>query len=141
MCIRDRLGAGRWPTASAVVADIARLALGTYQRDFAELAQFGEVPRVEVVPLEEVRTRYYFRLSCADRAGVLAQVAGVLGRHDISIASCIQQDQAVPGEEHVPVVFMTHEALEGALQDALGEISKLDCIEGRKTRMMRVQEI
>jgi len=135
------LGAGRWPTASAVVADIARLALGTYQRDFADLAQFGDVPRVQVVPLEEVRTRYYFRLSCADRAGVLAQVAGVLGRHDISIASCIQQDQASPGGDYVPVVFMTHEAREGAMQDALAEINKLDCIEGRRTRMLRVQDI
>lgn len=85
--------------------------------------------------------RYYFRLSCADRAGVLAQVAGVLGRHNISIASCIQQDQAPPGQACVPVVFMTHEALEGPLQDALEQINGLDCIQGEKTRMLRVQDI
>jgi len=134
-------GAGRWPTASAVVADIARVALGTYQREFAELSQFGDVPRASLVPLHEARMRYYFRLSCADRAGVLAQVAGVLGSHNISIASCIQQDQAPPGEPYVPVVFMTHQAPEGPLQEALKEIDGLDCIQGGKTRMLRVQDI
>lgn len=135
------LGAGRWPTASAVVADVCRVALGTYRTDFAEMSQFDEVLRAVVKPLAELKMRYYFRLSCLDRPGVLAQTAGILGRHGISIASCIQQNQAPPGEEHVPVVFMTHEAREGSLRDALQEINRLDCIDGSKTRMLRVQDI
>jgi homoserine dehydrogenase len=135
------LGAGRWPTASAVVSDICRMALGTYQTEFARLPQFGDVPRVRLVPQDEVKMRYYFRLSCFDRPGVLAQVAGCLGRHNISIASCIQQDMARPGEDHVRVVFMTHEVCEGALRQALTEINKLDCIDGRRTCMIRVQDI
>jgi len=138
------MGAGRWPTASAVVADICRVALGTYGTDFAELPQFGEVPSATLAPLDEMRMRYYFRLSCQDEPGVLAQVAGILGRNKISIASCIQQDRAPEEEEHAqqaPVVFMTHEAQEGSLKRALREINQLSCIDGRRTRMLRVQEI
>ncbi len=135
------LGAGRWPTASAVVADICRIALGTYRSDFAELSQFGDVPRATILPAAQMEMRCYFRLSCLDQPGVLARVAGVLGDCRVSIASCIQQDVAPPGEEHVPVVFMTHEAPEGALTDALRKINRLDCIDGSRTRMFRVQDI
>lgn len=135
------LGAGRWPTASAVVGDICRTALGTYQTDFANMSQFGEVETADLMPAEKVRARYYFRLSCADQPGVLAQVAGILGQHDISIASCIQQDQTPDAQGRVPVVFMTHEACEGAMQSALSDINELETVSGRETRMLRVQEI
>ena len=134
-------GAGRWPTASAVVGDVCRLALGTYQQEFARLTAFGEVESADVIPLEQIRARYYFRLSCLDRPGVLAGVAGVLGNHGISIASCIQQGEGSEEQQFVPVVFMTHRAKEGALQKALSEINEIDCIDGEKTRMLRVQEI
>jgi len=135
------LGAGRWPTASAVVADVCRIALGTYNREFAALSQFGDVPRADVLPLRDLRMRYYFRLSCKDQPGVLAQVAGILARHNISISSVIQQDVAASEAGHVPVVFMTHEAQEGELQGALSEINRLEAIEGCQTRMLRVQAI
>ncbi|MFW6457278.1 MAG: homoserine dehydrogenase, partial [Planctomycetota bacterium] len=59
------LGAGRWPTASAVVGDICQLALGTYQREFARLRQFGDVGNAELRSSHEITARYYFRLSCA----------------------------------------------------------------------------
>ena len=135
------LGAGRWPTASAVVADIWRVALGTYRVDFAALRQFGEVPPAPLVPFENVRARYYFRLSCLDQPGVLAQVAGVLGQQKMSIASCIQQELPAAGQRHVPVVFMTHRAREGAVRKALERINQLECIDGSETRMLRVQDI
>ena len=135
------LGAGRNPTASAVVADIYRVALGTYGQTFRTLNRFGELPDAAMVPFEDVMTRYYFRLGCLDRPGVLAQVAGIMGEEDISISSCIQQDLPAEGEEHVPVVFMTHKAREGDVQQALRRINKLECIDGSRTHMLRVQDI
>jgi len=134
-------GAGRWPTAGAVIADICQVALGTCRTSFAELSQFGDVPVARLRPFEEVHTRYYIRLSCLDRPGVLAQVAGILGGEKISIASCRQQDVAARGDKHVPVVFMTHRAREGAVRTALGQINRLDCIDGAETRMIRVEDI
>ncbi len=134
-------GAGRMPTSSAVVADIARLALGTYRTDFARLAQFGDVPDAKLVPFGEVQTRYYFRLDCLDRPGVLAQVAGILAEEDISIASVRQQEVAAEGGQFVPVVFMTHRACQAAMRRALERINRLEVIEGGKTRMLRVEDI
>jgi homoserine dehydrogenase len=134
-------GAGRWPTASAVVADISRLALGTYQLEFSSMAQFGGVAEAALVPQDQVRMRYYFRLSCLDRPGVLARVAGILGQYNISIDSCIQKGKASEEKAHVPVVFMTHMAREGDLTQALQSINELECIAGSRTRMLRVQDI
>jgi homoserine dehydrogenase len=134
-------GAGREPTAGAVVADVARVALGTYPAEFAALAQFGDVPPADLLAAGEVQRRYYFRLDCLDRPGVLARVAGILGEEDISIASVVQQETAAPGEELVPVVFMTHEAREEALLRALERINRLDVVRGETTRMLRVEDI
>lgn len=134
-------GAGRLPTSSAVAADIARVALGTYGRDFAAMAQFGDVPEAALVHPEEIETRYYFRLDCLDRPGVLAQVAGIVGEEGISIASVRQQEVAADGQQHVPVVFMTHLAHEGAMRRALERINRLDVIRGESTRLLRVEDI
>lgn len=135
------LGAGRMPTSSAVIADIARIALGTYRTDFAALSPFGDVPDAHLVPFGEVETRHYFRLDCADRPGVLAKVANILGEENISIASVRQQEAAAPGEDVVPVVFMTYRAKEGAVARALDRINQLDVVRGERTRMLRVEDI
>ncbi len=134
-------GAGRLPTSSAVVADVARVALGTYGKEFGSLSQFGDVPEAQQVPFGKVRIRYYFRLDCLDRPGVLARVAGILGEEDISIASVRQHEVAAEGREFVPVVFMTHLAQEAALRRALDRINRLDVIRGENTRMLRVADI
>ncbi len=134
-------GAGREPTAAAVVADIARLALGTYQASFAALGQFGQVVAADAVPIEQIATRYYFRLDCADRPGVLAQVAGILGEEDISIASVRQQEACPSDQATVPVVFMTHQAPNGAMRRALDRINRLGTVRAGSTRMIRVEDI
>jgi homoserine dehydrogenase len=134
-------GAGRWATASAVVADICQVALGTYGEQFAQMSQFGDVPPADMKDFKSISTRYYLRLSCQDRPGVLAQVAGVLGDEQISIASCRQVALPEGDQQHVPVVFMTHKAQEGAMQRAIGRINNLEAIEARQTRMIRVEDI
>ena len=134
-------GAGRLPTTSAVLADIVRVALGVYGMQFAALSQFGDVPDASLVPMGHVETRYYFRLDCRDRPGVLAKVAGILGEEDISIASVRQQELASPGEKFVPVVFMTHPAREASLKKALERINAVDVVRGDRTRMLRVEDV
>ncbi len=134
-------GAGRMPTGSAVVADIARMALGTYQVDFAELAQFGPVPDATLVPFGDTETRYYLRLNCLDQPGVLAHVAGILAEEGISIASVRQHEVAARKQDFVPVVFMTHQAREADLRKALRAINRLDVIQGARTRMLRVEDV
>ena len=134
-------GAGREPTASAVVADIARVAMGTYGEQFATLSQFGDVPDAKLVPHGEMTMRYYFRLDCQDQPGILGSVAGILGQEAISIASVHQHEVAEKSGEHVPVVFMTHEAREAAMERALRAINELDGVRGKHTRLLRVEDI
>jgi homoserine dehydrogenase len=134
-------GAGRMPTTSAVLSDIARVALGTYQTDFAAISSFGDVPDAQLMPFGDLETRYYFRLHCVDRPGVLAKVAGVLGEEGISIASLRQHEVAVAEGDLVPVVFMTHQAREAAFARALARINRLDAVRGDATHALRVADI
>jgi len=71
-----------------------------------------------------------------DRPGVLSQVAGILGQHNISIASVLQKGRAAA--EAVPVVMMTHEAREADMRHALAAIDKLPVVAG-KTVSIRVE--
>jgi homoserine dehydrogenase len=83
-----------------------------------------------------VRTCYYLRVMAQDRPGVLSRITGVLGEHDISIASMIQKGRG--GREAVAVVMMTHEAREGDMRRALGLIDRLPDV-AAPTTMIRVE--
>jgi homoserine dehydrogenase len=124
-------GAGSLPTASAVVADIMDVVLGRAALTFRAMnlwSSGSESPRL--VANDRVRSRYYIRFTIADRPGVIAAIAAVLGHHGISIASLIQHD---PGDDTspdapVPLVMMTHMAVEAHLLTALREIDRLDVV-------------
>jgi homoserine dehydrogenase len=123
-------GAGAGPTASAVVADVIDLA----QRIVAgairpTVATYDESIRVR--DMAEVHSRYYLRLVAADRPGVIAQIAGVFGARQISLASVIQKEDVhhVGGDRHAEIVFMTHQAHEASVQRALAEIRQLDVVD------------
>jgi homoserine dehydrogenase len=63
-----------------------------------------------------------------DRPGVLGNIASILGRHGISIATVIQKGRSAAAT--VPVVIRTHEARERNLQAALGRIARLAGVQG-----------
>src|SRR6266498_6090941 len=112
-------GAGQLPTASAIWSDTLEIA-----RRVAHgiPAMEGDLPSISERPLplrrmEDIRSSYYLRVMAMDRPGVLAQVAGILGRHDISLVSVLQKERA--HGEAVPVVMMTHEARERDMRAAL----------------------
>jgi len=135
-------GAGRYPTASAVVADIARVAMGTYQTEFADLAQFGSVPDAQLVPFGQMQMRYYLRLHCHDEPGAMAMAAQTLADEGISIASVRQHEPSpTDASEYVPVIFMTHVAEEAAMRRALAKINEHASICAERTRMLRVADI
>jgi homoserine dehydrogenase len=86
--------------------------------------------------MDEIRCAYYLRVMAMDRPGVLAQVAGILGQHEISLLSVLQKGRA--HGEAVPVVMMTHEARERDMRAALAGIDKLPVVAARTT-MIRVE--
>jgi len=122
-------GAGRLPTASAVIGDIMEAAAGKGGcSDW--LLKNKALP---VLGASDVSIRCYLRLSLKDQPDVIAQVAHVLGKNKISIASMIQKEQNAG--EQVPVVFLTHKALEKDYAAAMEEIERLDVVDGKPVRM------
>ena len=96
-------------------------------------------------PLEDVHTRYYLRLVAADRPGVIAAIANILGELRISLASVIQKEE-VPAagrdrdsEKYAEIVFMTHEAHEAAVQQARRAIAELPSV-ARIGSVIRVED-
>jgi Homoserine dehydrogenase len=128
-------GAGECPTASAIVGDVIDLS-----RDFSCRSErlsrsfINPAHRIAVTPVSKISNRFYLRLFTLDRPGVLAQIASVLGKKGISIASVIQPEIQTQGD-YVPIVILTHEALEQAMAEALQEITGFDCIQKNYLRL------
>ncbi|MBT7304477.1 MAG: homoserine dehydrogenase [Victivallales bacterium] len=116
-------GAGREATASAVVADIVDVARNMKSDSHWRVPAFRPHDGFKrIVPMSEVTTRYYIRLQALDQPGVLALVTGILGKHQISIASVTQKEVDQPA---VPMVILTHQATEAEMKAALEEIGAL----------------
>ncbi len=118
-------GAGQDPTTSSVISDLAQAAIWHVSGGKA----FGFTPHGlygKCLPIEQVSSGYYLRLSVVDAPGVLAQVASVLGSHEIGISSVIQPE----GHEGdaVPLVLIIHDAPFDRMQTALDRIRTLACV-------------
>jgi homoserine dehydrogenase len=123
-------GAGPGPTASAVLADVMDLA----QRAGSGLTYLPALVNAEtrpVRPMSELRARYYVRLVAADRPGVIASVAGTFGELDVSLASVLQKEdvQLEAGARYAEIVFLTHEAREADVQEAIRRIGALPAVD------------
>jgi len=59
-----------------------------------------------------------------DQPGVIADVAGVLGQHGVSIKSVLQHGR--DPNEAVPVVMTTHETTEAVIRDVANALSALE---------------
>ncbi|NCO61139.1 MAG: homoserine dehydrogenase [Deltaproteobacteria bacterium CG_4_8_14_3_um_filter_51_11] len=134
------LGAGRRPTGSAVVSDIIEIArqircgAGRLMPPLAHVHAPGGALKLR--PIDQLRTEYYFRVSAVDRPGVLSKIAGVLGDHEISISSVIQKGRDLRG--FVPIVMVTHEALEMNVRKAMAVLDAMDVLTD-KIVMVRVE--
>lgn len=130
------LGAGERPTASAVCSDVIDTALGRTRITFDSLRLWS--PERETCPLatpEQILGRAYFRLHVKDRPGVLAEIAGTLGRQNISIASMLQSETAENGDGVADLMILTHKASEGALRTAAAELDRLAFVVGKTVRL------
>jgi homoserine dehydrogenase len=123
-------GAGMMPTASAVIndiADISRTFLAGSKRRTPILG-FPEknIKKAEILPMQDLKTRYYLRCFAQDHPGVLSKISGILGEESISIESVHQKGENANGT--VPIVMVTHSALEKNMLNAIKKLSLLDSI-------------
>ena len=125
-------GAGGQPTASAVLGDVVAVARNQFtgMRGPAQ-STYAMLP---VVPIGEALTRYYVALDVADRPGVLAPVAAVFGRHDVSI----QTVRMIGRGDDANLVIVTYTAPEAALAATMAELSAMDTVRAVNS-VMRVE--
>lgn len=128
-CMLTGAGAGAGPTAVSVVSDVVDVGRNLHS-DAA-----GRVPHrafreeslkdAKIRDLGERTGEYYMRFTVSDRPGVLAEIAGILGQHSVSIAHLVQDAPDDQVEASVEVVLLTHAAREGAVETALAQINRL----------------
>jgi homoserine dehydrogenase len=127
-------GAGMLPTAMSVVSDCIDIGRNIFARAAGAKRPAGAAmqPRA-MLPLDEVRSKYYLRFAVIDAPGVLGRLMTILGAHHVSIAQVVQDAGATP----VSVVVVTHEGREGDVRAALAEIDALPVVR-EPARLIRI---
>ncbi len=125
-------GAGARPTASAIVSDIADCAKQVQTEQV-----YKDLESIAAKKLINIHSRYYLRFSVIDRPGVLADISRILGRVKISISDVIQRERKAG--KVVPLILLTHEALEKDIRQAVEIINMLPVIK-QKTQVVRIEE-
>ena len=133
-------GAGREPTASAVIADLVDV-VRTLTTDrgnrVPHLAfQPDALADIPMLDMEEVETGYYLRLRADDRPGVMAEITRILADQEISIEAILQK-APLAGESTVPVIMLTHRVKERRMNEAIRRIEALGAISGNVARIRR----
>ncbi|MEW9547524.1 homoserine dehydrogenase [Nonomuraea sp. NPDC050783] len=125
-------GAGGAPTASAVLGDLVAVARnrlagtrGPEESTYADLA---------VHPMGETVTRCHVALDVADKPGVLARVADLFAKHDVSIQTVRQEGRG----DDAQLVIVTHRATDAALSATMEELRELDIVRAVAS-VMRVE--
>jgi len=116
-------GAGGEPTATAVVGDLVTVARNL----LAGSRGVGCTCFLErtIRPMSEMEGQYYILLRVEDRPGVLAEIASVFGRNEVSIKSVWQEGTGADAQ----LVFITHRAREGSFQQAVTELRDVRAVE------------
>ena len=129
-------GAGRMPTARAVLSDMLELAKELSVGQFRSVPSLAARHRGRVLPMDRLVSKYYLRFQVADRPGVLGNIAKILGRHHISILSVHQKESQE--SKSVPVVILTYGAFEENIRRAVRLIGNRKDVR-EKTQVIRVE--
>ena len=132
-------GAGQSSAASAVVSDLVDLTQGIKAGLFRPVLNIASDESVRKLrKIDEIDSRYYIRFMALDKPGVLAKIAGILAKANISIASVSQKEHA--RSKAVPIVMVIHEAREKNLREALNIIDKMNIIH-EKSVANRIEDV
>jgi homoserine dehydrogenase len=120
-------GAGGVETASAVLGDVVSILAGDAP---------VHATRVELEMVRDVNSSFYLHLEVADRPGVLAEIAGVLGSNGISVRSVVQRGLG----DDARLVMVMHECREGNFYTALEAIARLDFLRAAPRAIRVIEE-
>ena len=130
-------GAGGAATASSVCADLVDVARNPAGSGPALGIAAAALQAPNWVPVEDIASEWYVRLTASDRSGVMSDITQILAGRDISIESVIQKPPG-PGSDKVPVVLLTHVAPQSVMTGALNEITALEEVDA-DAALMRVE--
>ncbi|MFW6264213.1 MAG: homoserine dehydrogenase [Cyanobacteriota bacterium] len=120
-------GAGGGATASAVVSDLMNIvAMVKTSGAVNPLMKIPQHQASQLVPIQELVTRFYARIICVDRPGVIGNLGTCFGKHDVSLESIVQIDF---NHGIAEIVVVTHNVKEENFRKALAEIPQLEAIE------------
>jgi homoserine dehydrogenase len=131
-------GAGADATASSVIADIVDVSLNLKLNSVRRvLTTHNNHKHNRVIPIEEIESRYYIRLSVDDKPDVLAGITHVFGEADISIASIHQKEVH---SDKLPIILITHEVKEVNMNNTLEKMERLSYVHG-KPIVIRIEDL
>ena len=132
-------GAGQLPAASAVVSDIIDLSRNIFYKTAGTMPYVHYDPdkKLKIRNISELGTKYYMRFTTKDKPGVLSKISGILGKNKVSIESCFQKGYG--RRNRVPIIMITHKALEKNVMKALAEINRLPVVQS-DTVYIRIEE-
>ena len=125
-------GAGQDATASAVIGDLADAALvllggkSPLLPDDAPSIVSGTEARLQITPPENLKSRFYLRLTVKDAPGVLAQVSTSMAANQVSIASVLQRESELP--DCASLILTTHMTNEKAIQDTVNDLKTMTVV-------------
>jgi homoserine dehydrogenase len=120
-------GAGGVETATAVLGDVVSILAGE--------APVHQVQR-RLRAISNVASSFYLHLEVADRPGVLAQIADVLGRNAISVQSVVQRGLG----DDARLVMVLHECPERRFYAALEQIATLEFLRAAPRAIRVIEE-
>lgn len=125
-------GAGKNPTASAVIGDVM-LAMRDCRHPEFHSGFTTYTKQLTVLPQEDTVTPYYVRFLVKDTPGVIATIATEFAKLGIGISGTTSTPHAAEDEDAPTdsndLVFMLHACPWGKLKQALRAIGESDCIE------------
>ncbi|MBF0521741.1 MAG: homoserine dehydrogenase [Candidatus Omnitrophica bacterium] len=131
-------GAGQMAAASGVVSDLINLS-GKEPNANLFCNLYDENVKLKIRKIDQVKNKFYIRFMAIDKPGVLAAIAGILGKHGISINSVNQKVHDKTSA--VPVVMLTDFATNKMLQDALERIQKLPIVKSQPVAIRIMEQL
>ncbi len=122
-------GAGGPQTASAVLGDVVSV-MSSQGMDL------DPIEELRFIPGEEVESAFYLYLEVADKPGVLAQIAQILGDKHVSVKSVVQKGMG----DNARLVMVVHPVAEGRFGAAVREISKLSLLRAAPRSIRVIEE-
>ena len=114
-------GAGALPTGSAIVSDVIFAA--KHDRYFYANFENNQKGNKETKFVDDFTSKYYLRLSVADKPGVLSKISGVFAKNNVSI---LEVKQVAVSDEKAQIIIVTHLCGESLVKKTL---AKLDALE------------